>query len=511
MSPEENQQEVGKREIPAPFEGEINRAYKLPTSILELEPKAVWSAFDEISKIPRDSGKEALIREHLKFYGASRGWGHREDAAGNLVLIIPGKGKGEDLPPITLQAHMDMVCIARDGVQHDFTTDPITPLVGWQEREGAEEVEVIVSAAGTTLGADNGLGLAMALAVGSDDSLSDHPPLEILATVAEEVGLEGAIALDPSIVEGRILINLDTEEYGKVYISSAGGRDLQASWNICRFPAPEGYAPIRIVIDGLPGGHSGVEIHEGRPNAIHVLSGYIKDGVSDLSLYLTSIEGGDKLNAIPHKCEAIAWCKEESVDSTIETMTEHGFKVERIPEAEDPIAPAMAEIILDAISNTRHGVITMSGEIPGLVQTSNNVAKVRTVETGVGLWCKVRSSVDSEREGIEDRMIARLEGSGAEVILSRPYSGWKADPANPLVVATCEAYEKMTGEKPEVVSIHAGLECGEFARALPGVSIVSFGPTIRGAHTPDEQVEVRSVEGTYQVLKTLISSMIPEE
>lgn len=477
---------------------------KLATSMLELEPRAVWDVFNDLCQIPRSSYNEEGVRVYLRNLGATHGWEVREDESGNIVLAVPGKGTGENHSPIVIQAHTDMVCIKDSEVEHDFEKDPIKPVIAWEEHE--DSAREVVRAMGTTLGADNGVGLAIGIALAMDDSITDRPPLEILATYAEEVGLDGARELDPSIVKGRVILNLDTEDYGEVYTSCAGSRDIRAAWELSYITPPSDFVPVRINIDGLPGGHSGVEIHKNIPNAVHgtceTIQRMKKEGVE---LYLGSINGGTKRNAIPSSCEILIWLSKEDSKKWLGTS---GPKAEDIEKAPRPIAPELGDVLLDSILGIQHGVIKMSKEVPNLVQTSNNVAIVKTEDGVLSLECMTRSSVKSEIVEFQEAVAEKLQETGATISYSEFSANWKSEPNSDLQRRTEAAFEKVTGKKPEIKGVHAGLECGEFAIKIPDAEIISYGPTIEGAHTPLELVVPSTVIGSYEVTKEIVVSYI---
>ncbi len=493
----------------------------LDPALQGLEPKRVWRQFDALRRIPRPSLHEELVRKHLRALAAEHGWEVREDHAGNIVLAVPGRGEGADASPVALQGHMDMVCVKDPGVRHDFHRDPI----GLQRSTLAENgvTRDVLTAVGTTLGSDNGLGLAAALAVASDPSI-DRPPLELLFTADEETGMSGAMRLDGRMITAARLINLDAEEHGSIYLSCAGGRELVAVWDLERdTPRAEDVA-LRLRVSGLRGGHSGVDIHEGRANAVVVLLSALASGDVELDgVRLASCDGGARPNAIPRVAQAILWCaprRAEVLTSQLEAAQarigerladepEFALTVERVEgdECPGPLSAETSRAMLKALAMLPDGVIAWSKSIDGLVETSNNLGTIATTEKTLTLTCLTRSSRDGALESVQERMQLTLDSSGATTEFKGAYPGWEADLDNPLLKRTTEVFERLFGEAPRVKAIHAGLECGILHQRMPGVKMVAFGPEIRNAHTPDEAVVLDSVEPFYRLISELVRDL----
>ncbi|HEX4825335.1 MAG TPA: aminoacyl-histidine dipeptidase [Candidatus Polarisedimenticolaceae bacterium] len=469
-------------------------------SLDRLAPHALWGHFASLAAIPRPSGhEERAVDWVLKTAASVSGAKTSRDARGNVVVTLPGTPGREKAKPVILQSHLDMVCEKNKGVTHDFDRDPIRPRI-----EGEW-----VYASGTTLGADNGIGVAAALATATDGSLV-HGPLELLFTLDEETGLTGARDLDPSILKGRMLLNLDSEEDGAIFVGCAGGEDslidLPVSWTA---PAP-GAKALKIEITGLKGGHSGLNIIENRGNALKLVGRILAAaGDAGVAFEIASMAGGSKHNAIPREAEATI-VLDPGARAVFEKVAQQqlaGFQVElhkiddglklAITDAAMParvLARADRDRFLRLLLALPHGVLGMSQDIAGLVETSNNVAVVAFGDAAVRIVTSSRSSVAPSLSyvlaGI--RSAAALAGGG--VTLKDGYPGWKPDMDSQALAVVREVYRKRWGKEPLVTAIHAGLECGLLGQKIPGLDMVSFGPRIEGAHSPDERVHVPSVE-----------------
>ncbi len=483
-----------------------------------LEPAPIWDRFAELAAIPRKSGEEAAVRQYIQNIAVAHGLAYQSDAVGNLVVYVPGKGLGASKEPVILQGHMDMVCKSEPGSSHNFLTDPIR-----LELAIVDGTQVL-KARGTTLGADNGMGVCTALGLLDDPSITNHPPLELLFTVDEEVGLNGARGLDPKLLSGRRLINMDSEDGpGEIYISCAGGRDLEAVWTLKREVPTSEMQPLKIKVSGFPGGHSGMEIQNPCGNAIFCLIDLVTSCTVPLSI--SAFNAGAARNAIPAEAEVILWltpADSEKVKNKVadkETCAKFArqsgyegevqFEVQQVDRgtAAPPFNPTETRRSLDAIRQVPHGVFEWSNAIPGLVQTSNNVAVVSTREDGLALQCMSRSSRNGAVEDFQDNAALDLRESGAEVVFSSGYSGWEADSNNPLLHIASNALQRVTGTTPEVKAVHAGLECGVLCGRLAGLKAISFGPIIRKAHTPEEYVLPESLPPFYAALKELLHDL----
>lgn len=490
-----------------------------------LVPASLWRHFDEIRKIPRDSTKEEGVRIYLRAVADAQGWTRQEDEAGNLVLRVPGKGRGVGAAPLAIQGHMDMVCVKDERHEHDFERDPIDVLRATVTLDG-DEVDV-VTANGTTLGSDNGIGCCAGLALGLASEI-DHPPLELLFTADEETGMTGASNLDASMVRARRLINLDAEEMGSLYVSCAGGRDLVARCEYERSLVPSTHRLVHLACEGFTGGHSGVDIDDGRENAIveavrlvACLSRELDGGIC-----LNEIVATGRSNAIPKRCGVSFWIAPSDLGHCEALVFRGRERLKRHVGTTDPNADVVMTIretppghsrlactvaqsaeLCAALSSLRNGVFSWSASVEGLVETSSNIGVLMLQEGRLELQLLSRSSIDAEILRMQEQMANSLEHIGATVELLGAYPGWKADLNSPLLKVACESYQTTFGASARVKAIHAGLECGILRRQLEGVDMVSFGPEIRNAHTTSEMVVVDSVTRFWKFLTALVSAL----
>ncbi len=488
----------------------------MASPLQNLEPQLVWQHFDALRQVPRPSKREGQVVAHVRSWAAQHGLAVRADAAGNLVVAVPPSPGCAAAPTVVLQAHLDMVCEQNAGMTHDFDRDPI-------------QVEVNgdwVRAVGTTLGADNGIGVAAAMAVAVDRNLQ-HGPLELLFTLDEETGLNGALALDGTRVSGRLLINLDTEEDGALYIGCAGSGGLLAELPLERVAERPGTQVYELAVRGLRGGHSGIDIIENRGNAtklaVRVLLAARERGAD---LGLIAINGGSKANAIPRECFTLLSLTAEAAaaleTSIREQRAEFQVEFQAIdPQLEIALAPARAnenaawqplsgatrDRLLRLIAGLPHGVIAMSREVAGLVETSNNVAVVSTEKELATIHCSCRSSVSAAMRGTLQSLRALGQLAGVKITERPGYSGWKPNPQSALVLRSAAVYARLFGAPPAIKAVHAGLECGILSEKLPGLDAVSMGPDIRGAHSPEEQVKISSVAKFYRLLQELLTDL----
>ena len=485
------------------------------SSIESLEPRSVWRLFAGMSAVPRPSKKEERIRQHLKSVAESYGWPTHIDAVGNLVAKVPASPGCEKAPTVVLQAHMDMVCEKNAGTVHDFDNDPIRLVVA-ADPEGKK----IVHAEGTTLGADNGIGVALAFAAGSEPEVV-HGPLEILITVDEEEGMSGANELDPSLIEGRLMLNLDTEEDHSIYIGCAGGCFAHYALSDKAESLGE-RETFSVTVSGLRGGHSGGDIHEGRGAATLLLARTLEAAARDFAF--VAAEAGSKLNAIPREGQVIvagsidlfvglqiAAAKIEHDGRTESFEPSLKIVVDRVSHAGPALPVAASRRLLRLLLALPQGVIGMHPRIPGLVETSNNVATLKATQDGENLRLEVgllaRSSSESRMDELVARLTALAELSGTTVDFNSRYPGW-APNLDSQVLKTCKAVHLATfGHEPKVAAIHAGLECGILGDRVPGLDMVSIGPRIEGAHSPDERVWVESVDKSWVYLKAILAEL----
>jgi dipeptidase D len=485
-----------------------------------LEPRIVWTLFEQITRIPRCSGKEEKIRGWVLEWADARAIDRRQDAAGNLLLRSPASPGCEGLPTLILQAHLDMVCAKATGSRVDFERDPIPVYVddGW------------VRARGTTLGADNGVGIALALAALSDPQLR-HGPLEVLLTVDEEGGMKGAFGLEAGFLAGRYLVNLDSEELGLITIGTAGGEYTDFSLPVRREPVP-GWVSLRLVVDGLAGGHSGIDIHLPRLNAIKLLLAGIEAARGTAELRIASLEGGDAANVIPPSARCTFLVPETSSGAVSAALAEWRHRaIEEAPSEESnmTVEIAVGEAQGDApgapnvsappctqestgnlcglLAEIPHGVLAWSADIEGLVETSVNLARVRGEADCFEILTNARSSVDASLEQVGRRLRESGQKRGARVKQHTRYPAWKANPRSRFNLYVKDRYETVLGAEVQLKAYHAGLECGVFKGVAPELEMVSLGPTLLGVHGPGEAIDVGSVRVLWRVLREIVQGM----
>jgi dipeptidase D len=478
------------------------------SAIEGLEPALLWSYFAELSRIPRESKHEEAAGKYVVSVAKKLGLEHAQDAAGNVVVRKPATPGYEDRAPVCLQGHLDMVCVAAPGKKHDFARDPITLV-----REGGW-----ITADGTTLGADNGIAVATCLAIMADTSL-EHGPLELLFTTDEETGLTGARELDPALLRSRTLLNLDSEDEGVLTVGCAGGADSLGTWKLEADPAPAGAVALDVRVTGLRGGHSGVEIHTQRGNALKLLTRVLREW-SGLGARVAKLEGGSKRNAIPAEASATvclpkakagdarerANCLREAFQAELAAI-EPGLDVVVTPAAKKPSRVwkrALQRKVLATLTALPHGVVRMSDAIPGLVETSTNVAVLTQGPRALTLATSQRSLVATCIAEMVATVRTILELGGAEVTGVDPYPGWKPNMDSAVLRLAVDTYRDLYGREPKVEAIHAGLECGIIGEKLPGMDMVSLGPTITGAHSPQERVEIAAVAKYWEYLLAIL-------
>jgi dipeptidase D len=498
----------------------------LDPALVGLEPAELWRQFDALRRIPRPSLHEAGVRSHLQALSEREGWTNSVDAGGNIVLRVPGRGAGVDSEPLAIQGHMDMVCEKLSDSPHDFYKDPIELRRSVRTIQGRERE--VLQAQGTTLGADNGIGVATGLALALIPGL-DHPPLELLFTADEEQGMTGALGLDPTLVTARRLINLDAEADGRIYLSCAGGRELHAIWELDRDDRHHDDVPVQLSIEGLRGGHSGVDIHEGRANAIALLIAVLIDKEVDLEgVRVGSCDGGGRPNAIARASQTILWCPRSRVRPLADAIERVGARlaasfaavdpeltvsfVELPAEQHDsvagPVSATTSRAILEALRNQTDGVLSWSRVIPGLVETSNNLGSIATEGDEMRLVMLGRSSKQGALEAFQDRCERTLEASNASVEFHYGFPGWEARVDTQLLRVAETAYEQLFGHPPTREAIHAGLECGVLNDRIPGIEMIAFGPDIFDAHTPTESLALDTVEPFWRFVVRLVASLV---
>ena len=473
----------------------------------QLEPQIIWKNFAALNSVPRPSKKEEKVIAFIKKFGEDLNLETTVDEVGNVIIKKPATKGMEDRKAIILQSHLDMVCQKNNDVNFDFETQGIQ-----MEVEGDW-----VKAKGTTLGADNGLGVASILSILESTDLA-HPSLEALFTIDEETGMTGAIGLKPGQLHGKILLNLDTEEDDEIDIGCAGGIDVTASQN---YDVQESTGQIvKITVNGLQGGHSGMDIHKGFGNANVILGRLLFSGISDQNIQLISIDGGGLRNAIPREgnvvlsvrnsVDFIASANNLKVDILEEfANVEKDLKIniENYSTSEKAVSEEDSKKIIYALKSAFNGVYRMSPDVENLVETSNNVARVELKNGDLKILNLSRSSVDSSKLAVAEQLKSVFELAGMKVDFSGSYPGWKPKPGSEIVKLMEKIYEKDFGEKPQVVACHAGLECGIIGANYPEMEMVSFGPTIRGAHSPDERANVPSVQKFWGFLKEILANI----
>jgi len=478
------------------------------TAISSLYPQPLWQWFAQICAIPHPSKHEQALSQHIQAWARDKGLNVLEDHVGNLIIKKPATTGMENRKTVVIQAHLDMVPQKNADKKHDFTKDPIEAYVDGEW----------VKANGTTLGSDNGIGMASALAIlGSTDI--KHGPLEVLLTVDEEAGMTGAFALQPGVLAAEILINTDSEQEGEIYMGCAGGVDAQFTVPVAWQPIPAGHQAYRINLSGLKGGHSGVNIHLGRGNANKLLARFLVDCTQELDVKLSEMSGGSLRNAIPREAEVvitIAADKRARLEEKVaayQTLLQHELAVTEPKlklDITETILPAHVmraesqQTLLQLLNVCPNGVMRMSDEIAGVVETSLNLGVITTDGDKVQVLCLIRSLIDSGREQIESMLASLAALAKVNVTFSGAYPGWKPDPSSPVMAIVKETYQDIYQKDPVIMVIHAGLECGLFKKPYPDMDMVSIGPTIRYPHGPDEMVNIETVGQYWQLLLAVL-------
>ena len=479
-------------------------------ALANLEPEALWKHFDKLAATPRASTKEAAVRDYIRALATKLGLESVQDAAGNLVVRKPARPGREGAPMALLQGHLDMVCEKNEGTAHNFDTDPIKVV-----RDGDW-----LKADGTTLGADNGVGVAASLAVMESNDIA-HGPLEFAFTIDEETGLTGASEFPGGVLKSKYFLNLDNEDKGTLCIGCSGGIKTTARRKVGLRPASPGSA-WRIKVSGLKGGHSGVDIHQGRGNALRILGGVLQSLLDHLPIEIAAINGGSAQNAIPREAAALVLAdstRESELKSLVATA-EGGYKadlggfdsglritVEKAERPEKVLDAAGAKEAVALLASLHHGVLAMSPDVAGLVQTSTNLATVTTKGDVVEIVTSQRSPIESSMMSAA-RMVATVcRLAGFEVEHAGKYPGWKPEPNSVIVRKLQAVHQKLFGEPAKLIAMHAGLECGVIGEKYPGMEMVSFGPTIVDPHSPNERVEISSVESFWNYLKLVLENL----
>jgi dipeptidase D len=477
-----------------------------------LKPELVWKYFAEISKIPRGSKNEKKISDYIVETAKKLGLEVKRDKVLNVLVRKPASQGRENVPMICLQGHLDMVCEKNKDKVHNFEKDPLELVVNGN----------YLMANGTTLGADNGIAVATNLALMEDKSVV-HGALEFLFTVDEETGLTGANNLQPEFVSSKILMNLDSEEEGALYVGCSGGKNTTGIWSAAYESVDTRYAPALVKIKGLKGGHSGLEIDKGRGNSLKLLNRVLIE-LDKIGVRISTLEGGNKSNAIPREAEAVIYVPNKKLNNASAIVSQYNSILrEELSTTEPELAILIEEVkgkkkgkvlkkgiqkkILQTISALPHGVMKMSADIPGLVETSTNVAIIKTDAKIVTLITSQRSSVASEIDEIVHTVTSILQLGGAEAETSDGYPGWKPNMDSKILKIARETYKELSEKKPEVKAIHAGLECGIIGEKYPEMDMVSFGPTLEGVHSPDEKIHIDTVEKFWNFLLAILKNV----
>ncbi len=482
--------------------------------ILTLKPSRLWHYFGEILLIPRPSKKEEKIAAYLLEFGEKHGLETLRDEIGNVIIRKPATPGKEKLKSVVMQSHIDMVCEKNSDKVFDFDNDPIEAYIedGW------------VTANGTTLGADCGIGVALSLAILESKDI-EHGPIECLFTVDEETGLTGAFGLDPDILKSNIMLNLDSEDDGLIFIGCAGGKDTVAEMPYRKDSIPAGYVSYRVSVTGLKGGHSGDDIEKGLGNANKILNRALWNAANDFGLLVSDFDAGNLRNAIAREGFAIVMIPAPNTGSFEKYIADYNNIVKAELHVTDPgatvgfektdspafiIDKATQDNLLKGIYACPHGVIAMSQDIDDFVETSTNLASVKFKEDVIEITTSQRSSVESAKDDVCAMVASALQLAGFTTRHTDGYPGWTPNPKSEIVDITARVYEDLFNEKPEVLAVHAGLECGLIGDKYPKMDMVSYGPTIRGAHSPDEKIEIKAVERfwemTIEILKRIPSA-----
>lgn len=476
-----------------------------------LEPKKVWQYFEEITQVPRSSKKEEKIIAFLLDFAEKNNLNAKKDHIGNILISKPATPGMENVKSVLMQSHMDMVCEANRDIQINFDTDPITPVIDGEW----------VKAKGTTLGADDGIGMAAQMALLTDENIK-HGSIECLFTVDEETGLTGAFEIKPGFFKSKILLNLDSEDEGEIFIGCAGGVDAVASFDYKEETLDDNFMSYKFIINGLKGGHSGDEIQKGLGNSNKIANRFLYDITNKFEARLAHFDGGNKRNAIPREAEFIFSIKKSYekelndlfIDFRKEVIaeikaTETKINLElKIVEVHLTVIDLASQINLTrALYACPHGVHAWSPAIPDFVETSTNLASVKFVDGIIKIVTSQRSSLSSGKQDINNMVTTVFELAGAKVESGDGYPGWAPNPDSEILTVAEKSYERLFGKKPVVRAIHAGLECGLFLEKYPDLDMISFGPTLRGVHSPDEKIEIKTVDMWWKHLLDVLENI----
>jgi dipeptidase D len=482
--------------------------------LLNLKPERLWYYFTEILKIPRPSKKEEKIAEYLIKFGQKHNLETIQDEIGNILIRKPASKGKENVKSVVLQSHIDMVCEKNSDIVHDFDKDPIQ---AWIDGEW-------VKAKGTTLGADDGIGIAAELAILEANDI-EHGPIECFFTIDEETGLTGAFGLKSDLLKSNILLNLDSEDEGELFIGCAGGKDTLANLHFSKENVPDNITAFKITVGGLKGGHSGDDIQKGLGNANKILNRLLWNSTNRYGMRLSVFDGGNLRNAIAREAYAIIAIPAKSQSKFIKYVEDFEKTIQKEFKITEPDLEVKAysiqipEFLIDITSQNKllntvyacpHGVIAWSAEIPNFVETSTNLASVKILKDEFLITTSQRSSVESAKKDICDMVASVFKLAGAKVKHTDGYPGWKPNPDSEIVEITENSYKKLFNQQPKVRAIHAGLECGLIGHTYPKMDMISFGPTLRGVHSPDERLNIETTKKFWDLLIDVLES-IPEE
>ena len=475
-----------------------------------LEPKLVWEYFYGITQVPHPSKKEEKIRAHVREFATSNNFEFVEDEVGNIVIKVPATSGHENAPTIVIQGHIDMVCEKNKGTDHDFDNDPLKIY-----RDGDW-----ITAEGTTLGADNGIGVAAGMAVATDPSVI-HGPLELLCTVDEETGMTGVNALQPGFITGMTLLNLDSEEDGAFYVGCSGGQDTRGYFELDYTSSDSNLVTYELMLTGLKGGHSGLDVANGRANAIRLLAQLLNRIEAEVEFDLATISGGSLRNAIPREAEVTMLINPTDeikvkeilqkfvADTLLEfSVNDPGLEIlfsKKDSNAEKVFTKEFVSNLIKVLLSAPHGISAMSPDIPGLVETSTNLATIDVIDNQLVIGTSQRSAIDSAKWHISNMVKAVFELGGADKVdTGDGYPGWQPNMDSELLKTSKEVYKEINNSEPEIKAIHAGLETGLLGAKYPGIDMISFGPTIEGAHSPDERLNIPATAKFYELVKAIL-------
>lgn len=484
----------------------------MSAEIKDLSPKHVWGYFYELTRIPRPTGHMEAVTRFMTAFGEGLGLETLQDEVGNVLIRKPATPGMEGRKTVTLQAHLDMVPQKNASTRHDFEKDPIDAYIDGEW----------VTARDTTLGADDGMGVAMAMAVLADKSLR-HGPIEALFTIDEEQAMDGAFGLKPNFLKGDILLNCDSEKEGELFVGCAGGADMNISFQFKEDTyIPEGDVAVKVSLTGLKGGHSGVDIHLGRANANKLMFRFLKEAVRDYGARLASVEGGSLRNAIPREAFAVVTIPGDNVEALWELVADYQdtfreeykgieegihFTAEMAELPATLIPEEIQDDFINAIEGCQNGVISMLHDFPGTVESSSNLAVVRTSNELIEISILVRSSSESRKYAICSSLESIFALAGAKVEETGGYNGWQPDIDSPILRLARTTYKDIFGKEPEVKVMHAGLECGIIQGAYPKMDMISIGPDLEHPHSPDERVNIQSVEKVWKFITTTLERL----